>query len=210
MSAKELQGEYYFANFPRRFRFPKTRYNLNIVNYVDKFIGQVPAGATVLDACCGDGYLGSRYLTTHRVLGFDCETEAVSHCSKAYPKGRYFLASAYALPLEDNSVDAIILSMAIEHFREPSRAVADLRRVLRPGGIIIVTTPNESSWLWILIKHTWFRFFEGACKPYKKDIHPSPLNDASLKGLFPATGFELLDLSKMTAATTLALAARKR
>lgn len=210
MSAKELQGEYYFADFPRRFRFPKKTYNLNIVNYIDKFVAQVRPGGVVLDACCGDGYLGSRYLATHRVVGFDCENEAVAFCAREYKQGSYFLASAYSLPLHDNSVDAIILSMAIEHFREPARAVKDLGRVLRPGGIIIVTTPNESSWFWILIKHIWFRFFEGACKPYKKDVHPSPLKMGPLKELFPASTFELVDAIEMTYGTTLALAAKKR
>lgn len=210
MRTKELQGEYYFANFPRRFRFPKATYNRNIVKYVDKFIAQVPPGAIILDACCGDGYLGSRYLTTHQIIGFDCETEAVSFCTREYTQGRYVLASAYDLPFADNSMDAIILSMAIEHFHEPAKAVNELGRILRRGGIIIVTTPNESSWLWILIKHTWFRFFEGACKPYRKDIHPSPLKKGPLKALFPTPDFDVVDLVAMTGGTTLALVARKR
>jgi ubiquinone/menaquinone biosynthesis C-methylase UbiE len=204
----KTKDAYYFKDFARRLKFPKKTYNLNILRFIDGFISRLPAGSRVLDASCGDGYLSSLYLDRHRVYGLDCEEEAISYCARAYQGGNYFLADVYNIPARDNSFDGIILSMAIEHYLEPAKALAELKRVMKKDGIVVLTTPNEDNLLWKLIKHIWFRFFEGACKPYRKDIHPSPFKKKQLYDLvssyLPVKDFRLLTLG-----TTLALAAKK-
>jgi SAM-dependent methyltransferase len=51
------------------------------------------------------------------------------------------IAPAESLPFEDESFDAVICTEVLEHARDPSRALAEVRRVLRPGGRAFVTTP---------------------------------------------------------------------
>ena len=65
----------------------------------------------------------------------------------------------------------------------PAPAVAEIARVLRPGGLALVTTPNCGSLFWVLIENTWHRFFGGPCKPYSRDVHPSRFTRRSLQEL---------------------------
>ncbi|MFA6416203.1 MAG: class I SAM-dependent methyltransferase [Candidatus Paceibacterota bacterium] len=51
------------------------------------------------------------------------------------------VASVYDLPFEDNSFDIVLCLVVIEHLKEPSRAIAEMERVLKPGGMILVSVP---------------------------------------------------------------------
>lgn len=204
----QTENRYYFSNFSRRFRFPKKTYNLNIKNYIDGHLQRLESGARILDASCGDGYLTRNYLGKYQVHGFDCEKEAVEYCQKEYPQDTYFLTDVYRIPIEDGFFDGVVSSMAIEHYSDPGAALRELRRVMKNEGIIVIITPNEDSLLWKLIKHTWFRFFEGTCKPYRKDVHPSPFREQQLHDLVGEL-FELVETRRLTYGTTLAVLARK-
>lgn len=204
MTAPEL---YYFRNFRRRFQWPKKQYNVNIVRFIDSYINRLPRCSVILDACCGDGYIGQRY-PQHIVWGFDEQPEALVIC-RNYQHGFYFQASAYDLStLPDNRFDGIILSMALEHFEHPELALREIHRVLRQGGLLVVTVPNEASPLWWLTKHTWFRLFEGNCRAWSREVHPSRFTEHSLWGIL-SKGWKVQEIRKLTWGTTLAAAARK-
>jgi SAM-dependent methyltransferase len=51
------------------------------------------------------------------------------------------VADAYDIPLDDASVDTVLLTEVLEHLEAPDRALAECRRILRPGGHLIATTP---------------------------------------------------------------------
>lgn len=55
------------------------------------------------------------------------------------------------LPFEDDSFDLVWCAEVIEHLRDPERALAEFRRVAKPGGDILLTTPNSYAWLFRLI-----------------------------------------------------------
>lgn len=173
--------EYYFAEFKKKMKWYKRRYNLNIQGFIDKWIFKLSGGSRILDAGCGDGFVSKFYFDNYEVYGIDIEKEAIDYCTKTYPKGRYLLGDIYNLGFEDNFFDAIIFSQVIEHLYEPEKVLKELYRILKPGGIILITTPNYNSKLWIFIEHTYFRFFGGNCKPYKNDVHPSKYKYKILK-----------------------------
>jgi ubiquinone/menaquinone biosynthesis C-methylase UbiE len=58
------------------------------------------------------------------------------------------VASTYELPFPDGTFDAIWANTVLLHLREPRRALAEMRRVRRPGGIVGVADGDFSTWLW--------------------------------------------------------------
>jgi SAM-dependent methyltransferase len=103
-------------------------------------------GLDVLDVAAGEGY-GSALLaqTARSVIGVEVTTEAVAHAATAYrgPNLRFLEGDARFLPLDDASVDAVVSFETIEHFYEHDQFLAEVRRVLRPGGRFIVSTPER-------------------------------------------------------------------
>ena len=103
-------------------------------------------GLDVLDVAAGEGY-GTALLaqTARSVVGVEISDEAVQHAAGAYvgPNFRYIRGDARSLPLNDASVDAVVSFETIEHFYEHDRFLAEVRRVLRPGGRFIVSSPDR-------------------------------------------------------------------
>ena len=56
---------------------------------------------------------------------------------------RWLVADAHPLPFRDAAFDALFAGELIEHLPDPRPALAEFRRVLRPGGALILTTPNR-------------------------------------------------------------------
>ncbi|NIF76627.1 glycosyltransferase [Paraburkholderia sp. Cy-641] len=105
------------------------------------------AGLDVLDVACGEGY-GSAILarTANKVTGVDLSQEATAHATAQYAavENLSFLnGSACVLPLHDASFDAVVSFETIEHLMEQEEMLAEIRRVLRPGGFLILSSPNK-------------------------------------------------------------------
>lgn len=102
----------------------------------------------ILDLACGYGY-GSEILaaSTHvrSYVGIDASEAAIAHAGTRFasPARRFLNASATAIPLPDASVDAIVSLETLEHLPDPSLAVAEFRRVLRPGGVVVGSVPSR-------------------------------------------------------------------
>lgn len=102
------------------------------------------AGGIVLDAGCGEGY-GAAMLTdlAAAVVGVDYDAASTVHVTARYPGVRAVRANLVALPLRDGAVDVVANLQVIEHLWDQSLFLAECRRVLRPGGTLVVTTPNR-------------------------------------------------------------------
>lgn len=86
----------------------------------------------VLDVACGGGTtLGLLAQAGHRPLGVDVEPRAVRRACHRAPA---VLADAHALPLITASLDAVVCECSVSTFADPTRALAEVARVLRPGG----------------------------------------------------------------------------
>lgn len=103
-------------------------------------------GRVALDVVCGEGY-GSGFIAdvAHTVVGIDVSEEAIRHASSHYakPNLNYFLGRATSLTFPDNSFDVVVSFETIEHLAEQEQMLAEIRRVLRPNGILVISSPNS-------------------------------------------------------------------
>ncbi len=104
---------------------------------------------TVLDAGCGEGY-GLAMLAdagASRVVGVDLEAPVVDHVGVTYAardrRIEAVRADLTSLPLPTDSVDAAVSFQVIEHLHDIPGYLAELVRVTRPGGQVLIATPNR-------------------------------------------------------------------
>jgi GT2 family glycosyltransferase/SAM-dependent methyltransferase len=100
----------------------------------------------VLDVACGEGY-GSSFMAdvARSVVGVDISDEAVQHASKTYMKSNlsFRQGSATNLNFADASFDVVVSFETIEHLAEQAQMLAEIRRVLRPDGVLVISSPNR-------------------------------------------------------------------
>jgi SAM-dependent methyltransferase len=107
-------------------------------------LGATVRDAVVLEAGAGEGY-GADLLarTARRVVALDYDADAVRHAATAYPRIAVTRGNLASLPLADASVDVVANLQVIEHLWDQPGFVAECARVLRPGGTLVLTTPNR-------------------------------------------------------------------
>jgi 2-polyprenyl-6-hydroxyphenyl methylase / 3-demethylubiquinone-9 3-methyltransferase len=101
----------------------------------------------VLDLACGAGFL-SNYLAErgHRVTGLDQSAESLAVAAERDAAGTvsYRVGDAIALPFPDASFDVVCAMDLLEHVEDPDRVIAEIGRVLRPGGLFFFHTFNRT------------------------------------------------------------------
>ena len=104
-------------------------------------------GKRVLDIASGEGY-GSALLsqTAELVIGVDISAAAVAHAKEKYKSNKnleYRIGSCSAIPLEPNSIDVVVSFETIEHHDEHESMMLEIKRVLRPGGLLLMSSPDK-------------------------------------------------------------------
>ena len=101
----------------------------------------------VLDIACGEGY-GSGLLATkaNKVFGVDISSAAVKHARKKYklPNLEFRVGSTSKIPIDDFYVDLVISFETIEHHDAHDEMMKEISRVLKPGGMLIISSPEKS------------------------------------------------------------------
>ncbi|MEU8955418.1 class I SAM-dependent methyltransferase [Streptomyces sp. NPDC048518] len=105
--------------------------------------------ATVLDIGCGDGTAAATaapLLAGHRVVGVDWSQDALQRAHARLPYVVRGELTDGGLPFADGAADAVLFSEVVEHLVDPDSALDELRRVLAPGGHLMLSTPNLAAW----------------------------------------------------------------
>jgi SAM-dependent methyltransferase len=99
-----------------------------------------PRPRRVLDAACGTGRHAA-YLAElgHAVTGLDVSPDMLAVARRRVPDARLVEAPLAPLPFEDREFDAAVCALALSHVADPTEAVAELARVVRPGGPVVVS-----------------------------------------------------------------------
>jgi len=104
-------------------------------------------GRKVLDAACGEGY-GSALLATEAssVTGVDLSAEAVGHAQSRYAGGNleFITADCVDLPFDDDEFDTVVSFETLEHLEDHKGLMAEFRRVLKPEGFLLLSTPDKA------------------------------------------------------------------
>lgn len=129
---------------------------------------QALASGRVLDIPCGSGAF------THRLRDADYDVVSADIAPhEAVPEEAFRQANMNErLPFNDGEFDAVVSIEGIEHIERPFDFIRECRRVLKPGGVFIITTPNISSlrsrWRWFLTG------FHNKCKYPLDETNPQP------------------------------------
>jgi SAM-dependent methyltransferase len=97
--------------------------------------------APVLDAGCGDGVFASLALSRPADLGVDSDVEAALEASARRWHRLIAVSDLRALPFASESFGSVVCNSVIEHVPDVDKALAELARVLKSGGRLIITTP---------------------------------------------------------------------
>lgn len=124
---------------------------------------ELTAGKRVLDIACGEGY-GSAMLATvaTHVFGVDVALEVVAHASSKYgrPNLDFRQGSCEAIPLRENSVDVVVSFETIEHLERHDDMMREIRRVMSPDGLLIISSPDRREYSGVVGNRNQFHLRE--------------------------------------------------
>lgn len=110
------------------------------------FVQSFVKNKRVLDIASGEGY-GSYLISKNAtfVFGVDISEDAVLHASQKYIHSnlKFLIGSAERIPLPDHSIDVVVSFETIEHHDKHDEMFAEIKRVLEPNGILIISTPEK-------------------------------------------------------------------
>jgi ubiquinone/menaquinone biosynthesis C-methylase UbiE len=106
---------------------------------VREILDGLPVGVA-LDAACGTGR-HTAYLASlgHEVIGVDTSPEMLARAREKVPEGTFHEADIHDVPLADDSVDLVVCAIALSHVPDLGQALAELVRVLRPNGHLVIS-----------------------------------------------------------------------
>lgn len=100
----------------------------------------------VLDIASGEGY-GTNLISKHAefVYGVDIDLTTIESAKQKYQAANisFLQGSTSKIPLGDNSVDIVISFETLEHHDEHEKMISEIKRVLKKGGLLIISTPDK-------------------------------------------------------------------
>ena len=153
----------------------------------DLFTRYVPAGGRALDVGCGRSLFADIDATfAFKVYAGDLNYDSVHTRALEVPEQAWAVFDAAAVPFGDEQFDALFAGEVIEHVTDVRQTLREWWRVLKPGGVAIITTPNKERLVAVA---------DGMECPYSRD-HLSELSYRELtRQLLPETGFKFSEQS---------------
>ncbi len=148
-------------------------------------------GIRVLEVGCGEGYGTARLAAVaSRVVGVDYDALTVEHARAAYPQVSFVRANLAALPFSAASFAAVATLQVIEHVWDHREFLTECLRVLEPGGVLLVTTPNRLT------------FSPGLEQPVNP-FHTKEFTATELVELLETSGYEIVQVAGLFATARL-------
>jgi SAM-dependent methyltransferase len=108
-------------------------------------IAALPFGhGRVLDLGCAFGFTTLKLARKgYQTVGVDNSARYIAQAKRRHPTGEYLLCSAETLPLASASFDGVLFLDVLEHVTDEEAVISEIRRVLRPGGTLIMSVPHR-------------------------------------------------------------------
>lgn len=111
-------------------------------------LDRVPTGERVLDLGCGIGFTTARLTQHYETYGLDSASNHIWLTRRRAPTARLTLGSAEHLPYPDAHFAAVVMLDVLEHLSHERAVLAEVARVLRPGGWLVLSVPNAGLLRW--------------------------------------------------------------
>ena len=111
------------------------------------FAGELVRNKRVLDAACGEGYGAAQLARTARsVSAVDISDASISHAQQRYHAEnlQFQVADCCDLPYEDDEFECVVSFETLEHLEDQAGLLREFRRVLEPGGFLLISSPDKS------------------------------------------------------------------
>jgi len=145
MNPLEEKKMYFYESFASEFDSKMNMYDTlkRVSVFYEELLTENIEGKLLLDAGCGTGWFSKAAVergakVTSMDLGEGLLEEVKKKCTS-----KRIVGSILEIPFEENSFDIIVSSEVIEHIPNPLDAIDELYRVLKPGGTLILSTPNR-------------------------------------------------------------------
>lgn len=150
----------FYSNDPRRAIWLRRRLSimLDMVAHEEK--------TNVLDVGCSMGLFVAEIAkkSANHAIGVDMYTRVfqlanlIASYEKVAEKTSFLIGDGQTLPIRNNSIDVVLCGEVIEHLRNPRKLLNESMRVLRPGGVIIISTPNGGNLFFTFIKKLGYHY----------------------------------------------------
>jgi SAM-dependent methyltransferase len=164
------------------------------------FCRWVPVGARTLEAGCGLGHFTvAANVLGYRAEGLDWSSPTIERLRSQFGGITWHVGDVRELQFEDDLFDAIYSPGVCEHFREgPERVLTETRRVLRPGGIAVVSTPCFNEWL-----QRWAPTFAADEPVDETTFYEYAFSPSGMAAVLEGLGFRVLQIRPYAALDTL-------
>jgi methionine biosynthesis protein MetW len=123
---------------------PISAYSLNRKISLELALNHIPKESKILDLGCADGYISEFFKDRgYGIIGTDIDSKSLNAAKK---RGIKTISADFnkRLPFKDYSFDAVIILEVIEHLYNIEGFVSEIKRILKPGGWLILSTPNSA------------------------------------------------------------------
>jgi ubiquinone/menaquinone biosynthesis C-methylase UbiE len=148
----QKQGAYhweiYFGNIFKIDSFLRGRYG--VVTYLLQRAG-IGQSSSLLEVGCGDGALSGLIFKKFgcELTGIEPSSDGIRFCREMFNKyrfkGTFEISEGYSFNFPDNHYDIVVLADVIEHLQHPDLMLAEIKRIVKPGGHVVITTPVRTS-----------------------------------------------------------------
>lgn len=142
-----------------------------------------PSGGRLLEIGSGLGHLVAQLEDSFQTYGMDINYWAVKQSAPVVGQTSLQTASAQELPFAAGSFNVVIIKHIVEHLPDPAQAIQEIGRVVAPGGVLILATPNLGSLLKPLKGKQWIG--------YQDPTHISLKQPGEWLSLITSAGFKL-------------------
>lgn len=190
----EASGIDYFSNLEVVERFPFTLYHGPIRDHVLRMIAEEEQGRSeglkILNVGCGLCQILRKISTRHEFVGVDIDERSVEECRRRYQAtgARFEMCGPRHLPFADASFDIVFATEVVEHTEDPAAWLAEVLRVMKPGGRVQLSTPNYGEPVLPAVEYTLLEFIARRKGFTRVGLHPTKFGAPRLRKLLQQAG----------------------